>query len=140
MYVYLFSFIIILLFLCFFAETISSNYNKVKTLCTIYKNFNDPEKLKNPTHATIEEGNIKIIYTYNNRNYQIHLPFEKERIIPMLENEVFAECKGEKINITQQAGIPYMITPAHLGCEKILVENTDSGETTVFVDKQQIKL
>lgn len=140
MYIWVISIFLIILICFLFSNTFKENYKKVKTIYGIYKNITSPTPIETVS-TQIEENTIKITYTYNQQNYEVRLPFDKYGIMDMLDTKVTAHYDdGTTKNITQQPGVKYQISPNDIGCNKIVVENMDSGESSHFFENQKVKI
>lgn len=67
-------------------------------------------------------------YTHMNETYKLLVPFNRRSVVNMSQYKVYL-IKDDKseIDITQQAGIPYLVDPSDLGCNTIIIKNLDNG-------------
>ncbi len=70
---------------------------------------------------------LLINYTRGNENYSIRIPYSRRLSGKMSQYEVLAIYADHTENITQQSGIPYLITPQMLGADYFLVRYLTNG-------------
>lgn len=59
---------------------------------------------------------IKIKYIFEGKEYEVWIPFERKLVSKMLNQTVQVIQSNDEIKIIrQQPGVPYLITPGHLG-------------------------
>lgn len=76
------------------------------------------------SEIVFHQKSASLIYSYRGKKYLINFPYHKN-LIKYLNIHLFLIRHGEKIEITQQLGIPYFITAADLGGEKIEIWKDD---------------
>lgn len=70
---------------------------------------------------------ICIDYLYNGEVYKVYLPFERRYVNKMLNDVIEIHYEGNEgnegtsENIKQQPGIPFFITPKHLGAKSATI-------------------
>ena len=81
------------------------------------------QKPKNTGYITINQTvtSASVSYTRYDKEYQIHIPYNKDLITKMTRLKVYLVKDGERVEITQQPGIPYMVSARMLGGEKIII-------------------
>jgi len=85
--------------------------------------------------ATIHDGYIKIDYYYLNALYSVRLPYHRECLADMAQRCVFAVNQNDTlIDITQQPGIPYSISPQNMGVDHFIIYD-DTTELEYEIDK-----
>ena len=67
-----------------------------------------------------------IVYSRCGKDYMINVPYKRELVTQMSKCKVFLSKNNEMINITQQPGIPYLVSAKMLGGDKIIM---NCGET-----------
>lgn len=69
-----------------------------------------------------------LAYVYNGAPHTICVPFSRRRSLAMSDLQVLL-IRSDKstVNITQQPGIPYLVSAEELGGVKISVTNIDNG-------------
>ena len=71
-----------------------------------------------------------LAYAYNGASHTICVPFTRSRSLAMSNLQVLlVRSDKSTVNITQQPGIPYLVSSRELGGVKISVTNIDSGAT-----------
>lgn len=71
-----------------------------------------------------------LAYCYNGASHTICVPFSRRRSLAMSDLQVILVRNDKStVNITQQPGIPYLVSADELGGVKINVTNIDSGAT-----------
>lgn len=76
-----------------------------------------------------------ITYLRYGREYQVNIPYNRHLVAKMSSCKVFLIKGEEKIDITQQPGIPYLMTASMLGGDKIILEK---GDTVIEYGPDQI--
>jgi hypothetical protein len=67
----------------------------------------------------------------------IYVPYNEEKIYKMRIRKVYLIKNGEKIDISQKPGIPYLVSASSLGGEQIVVEDL-SGDVIHTFSKDEI--
>lgn len=69
--------------------------------------------------AQKDHQTLCIPYIYEGKEYQVWVPFERKLVSKMLNQSlhVLEENSNDPKILRQQPGIPYLITPAHLGAD-----------------------
>ena len=66
-------------------------------------------------------------------DYQIYVPFSRSLRRKMLNSKtILIKENGEEVEISQQPGCCYLVTPSMLGGKAIKIVNLDSGKETLF--------
>lgn len=75
-------------------------------------------------HQARRVGNtIRVPYLLNDEAHIVHVPFDDTKTADALGVSVVAvDATGAQENITQQDGVPYLITPNMLGCHHLLAD------------------
>jgi hypothetical protein len=71
-----------------------------------------------------------IHYVYQNKEYKVYIPYEKKYMNRMMNSDVFVQYENSNIKINQQPGVPYLITPKHLGAKNAIIHSLE-GNTTI---------
>lgn len=67
-------------------------------------------------------------YQRSTAPYQLYLPYNRSQVLPMSQFIVeLLQEQGTPLLLTQQPGIPYLITARALGGTHIRITNTDTG-------------
>ncbi len=83
-----------------------------------------------PTNLDVESNLLNLTYIYNNKYYNIYLPYSKRLISKMLNYNVYIKNSDDSlIDITQQLGVGYVIQPKHLHHDQSIVfKDIESGD------------
>ena len=69
--------------------------------------------------------------------HDIYVPYDRNKSSSMLRKKVFLICDGQKIDLTQKPGIPYLVSAEHLGGTSIIIEDL-SGDVIRTFDLEQV--
>ena len=107
---------------------------KIKRLVTIFKLINGASNsLAGVNQAQRINNSLMIEYNYVGKKYKVYLPYDDKLEVDMAQLEVYLVRADGVECITQQPGLPYMITPDNLGGSVIEVVNQDSEVSKDFV-------
>lgn len=96
-----------------------------KTVVKTINAFNSPE-----SEFTLGESNVTIHYARMGHAHQFSIPYNRKMVAKMSQIKVYLHRDHESVHdITQQPGIPYVITAHELGGKYILAINEDDGQT-----------
>lgn len=104
-------------------------YRIVEKLIYLMRTMNSDPLVKRIAVPDIKINNRsgKIMYMYQNNNYEVMIPYHPHLMVPMLDLQAFLLFEdGTKTEITQQPGIPYMITAHEYGAKEIEIINNDT--------------
>ena len=82
-------------------------------------------------------GTIK--YNYLNQEYTLHVPFDKKLLRKVGVSVHHLNKEGQEVEITNQAGIPILITASCIGGGSIIVRKNDET-IEEFTENQIVKL
>lgn len=92
------------------------------------------------SNLTIDKNLAVINYSHNDKEYTLRFPYDpiaaktrSKRVFAITEN-------GQEINITQQPGLPYLITCQHLNAVRIEVRGRDQTVLKTYQDDETIVL
>lgn len=74
---------------------------------------------------------------HGGKSHDIYVPYDRSKSSSMLRKKVFLIRDGQKVDLTQKPGIPYLVSAEHLGGTAILIEDL-SGEVIKTFDLNQI--
>jgi hypothetical protein len=83
------------------------------------------------SYAVKENQALRIEYIYEDKIYEVYIPYEK-KLIPKTLNQslhIFDKNKNIKNSVKQQPGVPYLISPWHLGGNSALLISLFSEKT-----------
>jgi hypothetical protein len=73
---------------------------------------------------------LKISYIYEGNQYSVYIPFEKKYIHKMRNQNVILYYDSHHQDLEQQPGVPYLITPKHIGAKWAKI-HTIQGEQKI---------
>lgn len=97
--------------------------NEIIMLWNLYQSLNLTNKINPPNEMSILENVGFLKYNYKGNQYNMFIPFDKNYEIEMNDYKVELTREGKQINITHQAGIPYLFTAKMLGGDNICITN-----------------
>ena len=78
-------------------------------------------------HHSDKSATIRV--SSGGKSHSIYVPYDRSKSTSMLRKKVFLiQSNGQKIDITQKPGVPYLVSADHMNGTQIIVENL-SGET-----------
>ena len=103
-------------------------YDKAKFLYIIANGIKDVGHQNNGIFAINETGkSANLTYNRLGTDYILLIPFDRKKIVDMSQFKVeLLRYDKDSVDITQQPGIPYMITAEQLGGYAIKVTNHES--------------
>ncbi len=75
--------------------------------------------------------------SHGGKSHDIYVPYDRSKSSSMLRKRVFLIRDGEKVDLTQKPGIPYLVSAEHLGGSQILIEDL-SGDVIRTFDLEQV--
>lgn len=84
----------------------------------------------------VHSNSAVIKVTSGGKTHSIYVPCDKKKSTLMLRRKVYLIKDGEKIDISQKPGVPYLVCAKDLGGEKIIVENLEGEVTQQFTEDQ----
>lgn len=81
---------------------------------------------------------ICVEYIYEGKRYTIYIPHERKYMNKMINTYVNIICENSTIKITQQPGIPFLITPKHLGASHAIIHTLDSEKRIESSEKIEV--
>jgi len=97
------------------------NKYKYNLLAMIFKLYDDRST------AICDDNHIKISYIYGRDKYNVYLPYSHRNIAKMIQLKAELICDDKIVEITQQPGIPYLMTAKDLGGNIIKLTNFENG-------------
>lgn len=92
----------------------------------------DQEEMFKPIHTN--SAAVKV--TTSGKTHSIYVPYNRKRTTAMLRKKVYLMKDGEKIEIAQKPGIPYLVCAADLGGSEIIVEDLDGNAVHSFAENE----
>jgi len=116
----------------YFSYKVYTLYNQYKKLLElIEQNIWD-----NHDNVKIYDHYIEISYSYMTKPYTVRLPFDSDRIPSMAQYMVFAQHNDTEVDITQQPGIPYLLSPDVLNVDNITVYNLLDDDKQSYIGEE----
>lgn len=115
-------------------DKLYTNYTKVKHLIVLYKTITTEVSIAPSSLPFKIVGNHAVLcYTRLNKEYKLYVPYNRMK---SLSSDITALLvkNGKEINITQQPGIPYLVSANDLGGEKIILTNNITGSSFDYFD------
>ena len=110
-------------------------YRKYKYMIGLLNNTSIPSNI-NPT-VVVEDGHMVIHYTYQNEKYKLFVPYNQSMVAKTAQYVVVGTNEeGKEIPLTQQPGVPYVVTPDDLGLQNITVYDLDEDEKRIYYSTQ----
>ena len=83
---------------------------------------------------------IKIKYFFEGKEFEVYLPFEKRLVSKMVNQSIhlFHENSKDAMMIKNQPGVPYFITPGHLGSKRAIILNLSSEKYIQHTERIEI--
>ena len=93
----------------------------------------------------IEEQHFKPIHsdsalikvTHAGKSHSVYVPYDRKKSTSMLRKKVYLIKNGEKTDISQKPGIPYLVSAKQMGGKSIIVEDM-SGEIIKTYSEDEI--
>lgn len=104
---------------------------KVQLVRSLLNNMNvKDEKVEGRiTHINDGDKSMTIAYKYFGVDYIVTVPFRRDYVVPMSGYKVSVRKNDTWIDVTQQPGVPYLVSAEQLGANGILITNTDTGKS-----------
>ena len=82
-----------------------------------------------------DEGNeITISYNHFGESFKLVLPYNRSLVAKMgMFTAKLVYEDGRTVDITQQPGIPYVLSPSDLGGQEIIITNRSNGNTITYI-------
>ena len=79
-------------------------------------------------------GYAYITYKRFNDEYKVYLPYSRKNCVKMLSYKVILQKENgsKEIDITQQPGIPYLLSAADLEGDRIIISDKSTGKSHVY--------
>ena len=92
----------------------------------------EEEQLFKPIHSNSAQIKVK----HAGKSHAIYVPYNRRKSTSMLRKRVYLIKEGEKIDISQKPGIPYLVCAKDLGGERIIVENLDGDVVKTYKEDE----
>lgn len=110
----------------------NNKHQKGKLLLKIVDNLSNPSSTKKSTSFTVNDSDISasIVYERMGTEYIVIVPYNRTYVAAMSQFKAeLLRSNGTPVNITQQPGIPYLVTADELGGYAIKITNQETGLT-----------
>jgi hypothetical protein len=100
-------------------------HQKIRSSPTLLKIWS---KWKGISIAEKYNQTIKIKYYFDGKEFEVYLPFERRLVSKMVNQSIHLvnENLEDTMMIKHQPGVPYFITPGHLGSKRAIIVNLSS--------------
>lgn len=116
----------------YFRDWLAQQYEIAKV---VYKTAQHLQKNDvTATSAVYNEKSMCVMYAGNSEKHSLRLPFRYDRmgVMSMFQAELHTDIGI--LDITQEAGLPYLCTPQELGGFKIVITNHASGKFQAYTE------
>lgn len=126
-YLYFFGFIGLATYLVYYRYR-----TEIKTIYTIGESFVNRPQPK--VLLVINDINQTVVlkYTYYDKEYKITMPYRRCEVLNMSQYTAELSVDDLMIDITQQPGIPYILSAKELGGKFIKLTNFITGESHIY--------
>jgi len=115
---------------------IYDKYTKAKIILRLLENINESDtKTEKNTLFAINDSDMSAEITYNvmNEFRTINIPYSRQYIVPMSQFKAELLHNGNiSKDITQQPGIPYMVSALDLGGTDIKITNQETEKAYIY--------
>lgn len=112
---------------------LNTKYSQFKTAYSLLSNLNNAKNEK-PSFEII--GNCALIrYTYMGTQYELLVPYSREKVIPMMDIDLTLVSDESSQQVNFQPGIPILVSAQQLNIKCIRATNTDTNISEEFVDE-----
>lgn len=115
---------------------IKNGYKQIKLLTQLINNIEKVNNLPHDNNLELGDNYAMITYTHNANVYKIYIPFDRMKAIYMSDIKMHLEDDDQTIDITQEPGIPYLLSPSMIGrtsSAKIIAHNISNNKTHTYV-------
>jgi len=118
-------------------EVIKQYWNRGKNLYSLIKKLDlDTPKQEIRSYVDINDEGTKITIVYNhyNQSFKLVLPYNRSFVAKMgMFSAELIYGDGRVVDITQQPGIPYIISAADIGGREIRITNRANGNVMIYI-------
>ena len=93
----------------------------------------EEEELFKPIHSNSAQIKVK----HGGKSHTVYVPYDRKKSTSMLRKRVYLIKDGQKLDISQKPGIPYLICASDLGGDSIVIANLD-GDVVHTYSKDQV--
>lgn len=114
---------------------------KIDVVMTMMNNIttevSQEKSLKTGFSVNNNDLSASVLYERMMNTYVVWLPYDRSQVAAMSQFKVeLLRNKGDPVNITQQPGIPYLVSATELGGHSIKVINTENGTKYEYTGDQ----
>lgn len=120
----------------YYSDTINTVLKRIKIMYNLAQSMDRPTT---PVTLTISDTDETALLTYNrlNTQYTVSLPYNRRKVASMNQFTVHLLYKNQgPLNITQEPGIPYIVSANQLGGVAIEVIDSDTGNKVTYSGDQ----
>lgn len=134
---YIFAFIgLIISLVSYYQEKIKSYLGSLLFKCMMSIMFETTESKEND--LSIDKNIATINYTHNKKEYKFYLPYDSIAAKTRSKRVFAIKEDGSEINITQQPGLPYLLTCNDLNVLRIEVRGRDQTVLKIYQNDDKI--
>lgn len=134
---YIFAFIgLIISLVSYYQEKIKSYLGSLLLKCMMSIMFETTESKEND--LSIDKNIATINYTHNKKEYKFYLPYDSIAAKTRSKRVFAIKEDGSEINITQQPGLPYLLTCNDLNVLRIEVRGRDQTVLKIYQNDDKI--
>jgi len=118
---------------------VSSSYllykyaSTIKLIYYVLQSLNNTDSSINTTkEITVNPNSLTVSYSYLGSTYQVTIPYNKRYSVKMAPLIAELLTEGQTKIVTQQAGIPYLVSPEEMGGQAIIITNSETGDILVY--------
>jgi hypothetical protein len=102
----------------------------IKLIYCVLQSLNNTDSTIDAT--TVNPNSLTISYSYIGNTYQVTIPYNKRYSVKMAPLIAELLTEGQTKIITQQAGIPYLVSSEEMGGQAIIITNSETGDVLVY--------
>lgn len=110
-------------------QRINQQIRKVKIMLSLVNKLKTQDQSNQQFTVDCSDTIVTIVYDILGQKYTIKVPYNRSFVASMIDfkAELIRNSDGAKVDITQQPGIPYLVSPTDLDGDVIIVTNTSTG-------------
>lgn len=107
---------------------LKNKYHRIKTNATtavILRAISNNNNNNSDSRFEINDNRrtATITYRHNDKLYKVVIPYNRRKIRSMSQSQVHLIKDGERVNITHQPGVPYLVSAEDMGGQAFIITN-----------------